>query len=214
MIPIHPADQDVLIVVDVQNDFLPGGSLAVPDGDAVIAPVNALAQKFQHIVLTQDWHTPGHASFASTHPGKAPFQTTMLSYGEQVLWPDHCLQGSRGAALSDRLNLSKAELIIRKGFHPEVDSYSAFTEADRETTTGLGAYLHSRGFKRVFVCGLATDFCVGWTAIDARQQGFDSFVIEDASRAIDQGGSLSAAWRDMGVAGVQRITSAMLAPPR
>ncbi len=214
MTPIHLADQDVLIVVDVQDDFLPGGALAVQNGDAVIAPINLLGQKFKHIVLTQDWHTPGHASFASSHPGKMPFQTTKLSYGEQVLWPDHCVQGSRGAALSDGLNLSKAELIVRKGFHPEVDSYSAFMEADRRTATGLGGYLHGRGFRRVFVCGLATDYCVGWTAMDARDQGFDSFVVEDASRGIDHGGSLAAAWRDMAAAGVQRITSAAFASSR
>ncbi|WP_131195210.1 bifunctional nicotinamidase/pyrazinamidase [Lichenihabitans psoromatis] len=205
MIPIAPTDHDVLIVVDVQTDFLPGGALAVPDGDAVIPPINALIQRFAHVVLTQDWHTPGHISFASSHAGKTPFQMIELAYGDQVLWPDHCVQGTRGAALSDALEASKAELVIRKGFHPEVDSYSAFMEADRNTPTGLAGYFKSRGFTRVFVCGLATDYCVGWTAIDARAAGFDSLVIEDACRAIDSNGSLAKAWAAMAGGGVQRI---------
>lgn len=211
MTPITLADQDVLIVVDVQNDFLPGGPLAVTDGDAVIAPINALAQRFAHVVCTQDWHTPGHVSFASSHPGKAPFETISLPYGEQVLWPDHCVQGSRGAALAEALAVPRAELVIRKGFRPDVDSYSAFTEADRKTTTGLTGYLKARGFTRVFVCGLATDYCVGWTAMDARSAGLEAAVIEEASRAIDVGGSLAAAWAAMDQAGVGRVSTVAFA---
>lgn len=198
-------ETDVLIVVDVQNDFLPGGALAVPDGDGVIAPINALADGCPHVVLTQDWHTPGHISFASSHVGRAPFELTRVSYGDQVLWPDHCVQGSRGAAFADRLTLSKAELIVRKGFHVEIDSYSAFIEADHKTPTGLGGYLRQRGFRRVYVCGLATDYCVGWTALDARAEGFECAVIEDASRGIDLHGSLDIAWAAMAKAGVERL---------
>ncbi|GAC1341376.1 MAG: bifunctional nicotinamidase/pyrazinamidase [Beijerinckiaceae bacterium] len=203
-------ESDMLIVVDVQNDFLPGGALAVSHGDEVIAPINALGKKFAHVVLTQDWHTPGHASFASSHSGKKPFETTTLAYGTQVLWPDHCVQGSRGAALSDALDIPKAELIIRKGYRADTDSYSAFNEADRKAT-GLAGYLKERGFKRVFCAGLATDFCVAWTAQDARQAGFDAFVIEDAARGIDNQGSLAAAWDAMAKAGVKRINSAAIA---
>jgi nicotinamidase/pyrazinamidase len=203
-------ENDVLIVVDVQNDFLPGGSLAVPKGDEVIAPINALAKKFAHVIMTQDWHTPGHASFASTHSGKKPFETTALRYGNQVLWPDHCVQGSRGAALADSVDIPKAELIIRKGYRQDTDSYSAFNEADRRPT-GLAGYLNERGFKRVFCAGLATDFCVAWTAQDARGAGFDAVVIEDASRGIDTQGSLAAAWDAMGKAGVRRISSGAIA---
>ena len=201
------SESDVLIVVDVQNDFLPGGALAVPQGDAVIEPINALAARFEHIVISQDWHTPRHISFASSHSGKAPFDTIKVPYGDQVLWPDHCVQGSTGAALADGLRLPKAELVIRKGFHAEVDSYSAFIEGDHRTTTGLGGYLKARGFGRVFVCGLATDYCVGWTAIDATTEGFESYVIEDASRAIDVNGSLDAAWDAMSRHHVRRIST-------
>lgn len=207
---MKPLASDVLIVVDVQNDFLPGGALAVPEGDAVIGPINALAACFEHIILSQDWHTPGHISFASSHAGKAPFETIEVSYGEQVLWPDHCVQGTAGAALADGLRLPKAELVIRKGFHPDVDSYSAFREGDQRTTTGLGGYLRARGFERIFVCGLATDYCVGWTAMDGRDEGFESFVIDNASRAIDLGGSLEAAWIAMSKRGVRRISSTEL----
>jgi nicotinamidase/pyrazinamidase len=203
-------ENDILIVVDVQNDFLPGGSLAVPKGDEVIAPINALAKKFAHVIMTQDWHTPRHASFASTHSGKHAFEMIALRYGNQVLWPDHCVQGSRGAALADALDIPKAELIIRKGYRQDTDSYSAFNEADRRPT-GLAGYLKERGFKRVFCAGLATDFCVAWTAQDARGAGFDAVVIEDASRGIDNQGSLAAAWDAMARAGVQRITSAAIA---
>jgi nicotinamidase/pyrazinamidase len=183
----------------------------VKDGDQVIAPINALAKRFAHVVFTQDWHTPGHVSFASAHAGKKPFETTKLDYGEQVLWPDHCVQGSRGAMISEDLQIPHAQLVIRKGYNRTIDSYSGFVEADRKTKTGLEGYLKERGFKRVFVAGLATDFCVAWTALDARQAGFDTFVIEDASRGINTMGSLDAAWRNMGQAGVQRITSAAIA---
>jgi nicotinamidase/pyrazinamidase len=205
-----PGETDVLIVVDVQVDFLPGGALGVADADAVVAPINRLGRRFAHIVLTQDWHPAGHVSFASSHAGKAPFETIELPYGPQVLWPDHCVQGSRGAALSDALDLPHAELIIRKGYHAGVDSYSGFKEADRVTTTGLGAYLKARGFTRVFVCGLATDYCVGWTAMDATLEGLRAAVIEDASRGIDMNGSLDAAWAAMAAAGVARMTTSAL----
>ena len=203
--------KDILIVVDVQYDFLPGGSLAVPDGDAVIGAINGLASRFRHVALTQDWHPAGHASFASSHPGRNPFETIGLPYGEQVLWPDHCVQGTRGAQIADELALPGAELIIRKGFHPKIDSYSAFMEADRRTPTGLAGYLRERGLERVFCAGLATDFCVAWTALDAVARGFETFVIEDACRSIDTGGSLARALTQMDEAGVKRITAAGIA---
>jgi nicotinamidase/pyrazinamidase len=209
--PIKPGQDDVFIVVDVQYDFLPGGALAVKDGDQVIAPINALAKRFAPVIFTQDWHTPGHISFASAHAGKKPFEMTKLDYGDQVLWPDHCVQGSRGAMIAEEVKIPHAELIIRKGYNRTIDSYSGFKEADRKTKTGLEGYLKERGFKRVFVAGLATDFCVAWTALDARAAGFDTFVIEDAARGINTMGSLDAAWRNMGQAGVQRITSAAIA---
>jgi nicotinamidase/pyrazinamidase len=206
---MRPSSNDVLIVVDVQNDFLPGGSLAVPDGDAVIMPINALAQVFDHVVLTQDWHPAGHVSFATTHPGRSPFDVIALPDGRtQVLWPDHCVQGTSGAALASALDTTKAELILRKGGRPDLDSYSAFVEADGGTRTGLAAYCRERGFTRVFVAGLATDFCVGWTARDARATGFETFVIEDACRGIDTKGSLAAAYAMMDAAGVQRTNAA------
>jgi nicotinamidase/pyrazinamidase len=199
-----------LIVVDIQYDFLPGGSLAVKDGDAIIPLVNALGARFQNVVLTQDWHPAGHISFASSHKGAAPFSLIDLPYGKQVLWPDHCVQGSRGAALAADLALPHAQLVIRKGFHPDVDSYSGFFEADRRTPTGLTGYLRERGLSRVYVVGLATDYCVGWTAIDAAKQGFETVVIEDACRAIDLDGSLTRAFADMAKAGVGRTVSASL----
>ncbi len=204
----HPGD--VLLVVDVQVDFLPGGPLAVPDGDAVIARINRVGAAFGHVVLTQDWHPPGHASFAASHPGRAPFDEIELSYGRQVLWPTHCVQGTPGAALAAGLDLPRAELVIRKGCRAEVDSYSAFTEADRRTPTGLTGYLRERGARRVFLAGLATDFCVGWSAMDARAAGFEAYVIEDACRAINAAGSLDRAWRAMEQAGVERIGTAAL----
>jgi nicotinamidase/pyrazinamidase len=204
-------DASVLLVIDVQNCFLSGGSLAVKDGDQVVPVINRLAKGFANVVMTQDWHTAGHISFASSHTGKKPFETVDLKYGKQVLWPDHCVQGTDGALLSKDLSIPQAELIIRKGFHKDVDSYSAFTEADGKTTTGLASYLKARGLRRVFLAGLATDFCVAWTALDARKAGFETFVFEDACRGIDTQGSLAKAWGDMAKAGVKRIQSADLA---
>lgn len=205
---LRPANDAALIVVDVQNGFMPGGGLPVPRGDEVVPVINALAPAFRNIVVTQDWHPRGHASFASSHPGRQPFETVQMPYGPQVLWPDHCVQGTDDAALHRDLRLPTAQLILRKGFHPDVDSYSAFEEADRKTSTGLAGYLRARGIGSVFVCGLATDFCVAWTALDARQAGFAAYVIEDATRAIDLDGSLAAAWAQMAARGVQRIQSA------
>lgn len=192
---------DALIVVDIQVDFCAGGALAVPDGDAVVKPINDLASRFPAVVLTQDWHTPGHASFASTHD-KAPFETLEVAYGTQVLWPDHCVMGTAGAAFHPDLSIPGAQMIIRKGFHPGVDSYSAFMEADRATPTGLTGYLAERGMARVFVVGLATDFCVAWTAVDARRAGLEVVVLEDACRAIDMDGSLERSQIQMRDAGV------------
>lgn len=200
----------VLIVVDVQNGFMPGGGLPVPCGHEVVPVINALARKFANVVLTQDWHPLGHASFASSHTGKAPFETIQMSYGLQVLWPDHCVQGTHDAALHADLHIPHAQLIIRKGFHAGVDSYSAFKEADRTTSTGLAAYLRARGLTKVFVCGLATDFCVAWTALDAQAEGFATTVVEDACRAIGMDGSLAAAWDNLVSGGVKRVHSAQI----
>ena len=208
---IKPDDASALLVIDVQNCFLPGGSLAVKEGEQVVPVINRIAKAFSNVVLTQDWHTPGHVSFASAHSGKKPFETIDLPYGKQVLWPDHCVQGSDSASLSKELAIPQAELIIRKGFHKDVDSYSAFTEADGKTTTGLAAYLKTRKIKRVFVAGLATDFCVAWTALDARKASLETYVVEDACRGIDNQGSLAKAWADMAKAGVKRIQSADIA---
>jgi len=201
-IQIEPSD--ALLVIDVQADFLPGGALAVNEGDAVVPLVNALMRRFGLVVVTQDWHPPGHASFASTHDA-APFSTKRLGYGDQTLWPDHCVQGTPGAALHPALDTDPAFLILRKGMHPGVDSYSAFVEADGRTTTGLAALLHARKVKRVFCCGLATDFCVAYSALDARAAGFDAFVVEDACRAIDANDSLADAWARMNAAEVWRV---------
>jgi nicotinamidase/pyrazinamidase len=200
-------DQSVLIVVDVQNCFLPGGSLAVKDGEKVIPIINSLAKRFANVVLTQDWHTPGHTSFASAHDGKKPFEVIKLAYGDQVLWPDHCVQGTEGAAISADIAIPQAGLVVRKGYHKDIDSYSAFFEADHKTPTGLAGYLKQRRLDTVFVTGLATDFCVGWTAIDARRSGFETYVVEDACRGIDVQGSLAKAWAAMAKAGVNRIKS-------
>lgn len=205
--PIKPSAKSALIVVDVQNCFIEGGTLAVKGGGEVVPVINKLAGSFENIVVTQDWHTAGHASFASTYSGKKPFETTKLTYGTQVLWPDHCVQGTEDAAVAKDLKLPTAQLIIRKGFHKEMDSYSAFEEADHKTATGLGGYLKQRGIKTVFITGLATDFCVAWTAMDARKAGFEVYVIEDATRAIDLNGSLAAAWKQMTAKGVKRIQS-------
>jgi nicotinamidase/pyrazinamidase len=205
---IKPGAKAALIVVDVQNCFLEGGTLAVKGGGEVVPVINKLSTVFENIVVTQDWHTAGHASFASTYSGKKPFETTKLTYGTQVLWPDHCVQGTDDAAVSKDLKLPTAQLIIRKGFHKDMDSYSAFEEADHKTATGLAGYLKARGIKTVFVTGLATDFCVAWTAMDARKAGFEAYVIEDATRGIDLNGSLAAAWKQMAAKGVKRIQSA------
>jgi nicotinamidase/pyrazinamidase len=208
---IAPDAKSALIVVDVQNCFVTGGTLPVKGGEEVVPVINRLAAAFQNIVVTQDWHTPGHASFASTYPGKKPFETTKLSYGTQVLWPDHCVQGTEDAALYKDLKLPTAQIIIRKGFHKDMDSYSAFDEADHKTPTGLAGYLKQRGIRTLYITGLATDFCVAWTAMDARKAGFSVYVIEDATRAIDLNGSLAAAWKQMTAKGVKRIQSADLA---
>src|SRR4051794_1597095 len=208
---IKPDDASALLVIDVQNCFLPGGSLAVKDGEQVVPVINRIARSFANVVMTQDWHTSGHVSFASSHAGKKPFETVDLAYGKQVLWPDHCVQATDGAALSKDLAIPQAGLVIRKGFHKDVDSYSAFTEADGKTTTGLAAYLKAREVERLFLAGLATDFCVAWTAIDARKAGFETYVVEDGCRGIDTQGSLAKAWADMTKAGVKRIQSAEIA---
>jgi len=205
---IKPGADSALIVVDVQNCFIPGGTLPVNKGDEIVPLINGLAKKFENVVITQDWHTPAHTSFASSHAGKKPFETTKLAYGTQVLWPDHCVQGTNDAALHKDLDIPHAQLVIRKGYHKDVDSYSAFREADRKTDTGLAGYLKGRGIKTVYVVGLATDFCVAWTAMDARSAGFKAFVIEDACRGIDLNGSVAAAWKQMTAKGVKRIQSA------
>ena len=202
--------RDVLLVIDVQVDFCPGGALAVAAGDEVVAPINRLMARFGHVVLTQDWHPPGHGSFASRHPGHEPFSSITLDYGQQTLWPDHCVQGTEDAALHKDLSIPHAQLVLRKGYNRGVDSYSAFLEADRKTDTGLAGYLKARNIDRVFVAGLATDFCVAWTALDARKKRFKAVVIEDACRGIDANGSLKAAWAAMAKAGVVRAQSADL----
>jgi nicotinamidase/pyrazinamidase len=196
-----------LVVVDVQNCFVPGGTLPVGKGDEVVPVINKLGKAFENVVMTQDWHTPGHASFASSYPGKKPFEMTKLSYGQQVLWPDHCVQGTADADLHKDLKIAHAQLIVRKGYHKNMDSYSAFEEADHKSATGLSGYLKQRGIKTVYITGLATDFCVAWTAMDARKLGFETYVIEDATRAIDLNGSLAAAWKQMAAKGVKRIQS-------
>jgi len=197
--------EDALVVVDIQYDFLPGGSLAVAGGDEIIQPINAVARRFANVVQTQDWHPADHVSFASNHPGTEPYQTIELPYGTQILWPDHCVVGTRGAQFSALLDLPNAQLVIRKGFHKTIDSYSGFREMDRKTHTGLAGYLRERGIKRLFVAGLATDFCVAWTAEDAMDAGFETHVLEDATRAIDTNGSLEQAWSRMNAAGVGRL---------
>ena len=207
---IKPGPNSALIVVDVQNCFVTGGTLPVAKGEEVVPVINRIAGAFTNIVVTQDWHTAGHASFASTHAGKKPFETTMLKYGTQVLWPDHCVQGTDDAALHKDLKLPTAQLIIRKGYNKGMDSYSAFEEADHKSVTGLAGYLKARGIKSLYVSGLATDFCVAWTAMDARKAGFEVAVIEDACRGINLNGSLAAAWKQMAGKGVKRIQSADL----
>ncbi|EJM22475.1 bifunctional nicotinamidase/pyrazinamidase [Pseudomonas sp. GM25] len=203
--PISP--RTALLVIDVQNDFIPGGQLAVPEGDLIVPLINRLAGQFKQVVIAQDWHPAGHASFASSHPGRQPYDVIQLPYGEQTLWPDHCIQGSRGAEFHSGLDLPHAQLIIRKGCNPDIDSYSAFLEADRVTTTGLAGYLKERGIDTVYMVGLALDFCVMFSALDARAAGFNAFVVLDACRAIDLNGSLATAIERMQVAGVGLIQS-------
>jgi nicotinamidase/pyrazinamidase len=193
---------DVLIVVDVQNDFCPGGALAVADGDAVIEPIHRIARRFDSIVLTQDWHPSNHASFASTHPGTKPFDSIELGYGPQTLWPAHCVQGTYGADFHSTLNLPQAQLILRKGFRPQIDSYSAFFENDHTTSTGLTGYLRERKLTRAFFVGLAYDFCVGYSALDARRLGFEAVILRDACRSIDLNGSVAKIEADFAKAGV------------
>lgn len=199
-----------LLVIDVQNDFTPGGQLAVPEGDQIVPLINRLGGLFKQVVIAQDWHPSGHASFASSHPGRQPYEVIQLPYGEQVLWPEHCVQGTSGAEFHPELNLPHAQLIIRKGCNPDIDSYSAFLEADRRTTTGLAGYLKERGIDTVYMVGLALDFCVMFSALDARAAGFNAFVVLDACRAIDRDGSLAAAMERMQTAGVGLIQSNQL----
>lgn len=191
-----------LIVIDMQYDFCPGGALAVTGGDEIIPEINRLVASHEHVVLTQDWHPAGHSSFASSHAGKAPFETIEMAYGPQTLWPDHCVQGTRGAEFHDALEWTKAELVIRKGFRKAIDSYSAFFENDHRTPTGLGGYLKERGISAVTLCGLATDFCVAFSAIDAARQGLSTTVVVDACRGIDLGGSMAAMSEKMRTEGV------------
>jgi nicotinamidase/pyrazinamidase len=204
---VKPTESDALLVIDMQNCFVPGGTLPVKEGDTIAPLINRIAKSFQNVVLTQDWHTKDHVSFASQHAGKKPFEMIALFYGNQVLWPDHCVQGTKDAEIVSGIDIPQAQLIIRKGYHSNVDSYSAFLEADRKTETGLAGYLKGRKINQVFVCGLATDYCVAWSALDARRFGFAASVIEDACRGIDLNGSIAAAWKDMTQAGVKRIQS-------
>jgi nicotinamidase/pyrazinamidase len=206
----RPGPTDALIVVDMQYDFMPGGALAVAEGDVIVPLVNRLAQRFENVVLTQDWHPAGHASFASSHASAKPFDVVRLGYGDQTLWPDHCVQGSAGARLHDSLRIDHAMIVLRKGSHRDIDSYSAFVEADRATRTGLAAFLRERGVGRVFLVGLATDFCVGFSALDARAAGFETLVIDDACRGIDLNGSLASAWSKMSAAGADRVLSTQI----
>lgn len=207
---MKPETNDVLLVIDLQNDFCPGGRLLVPGGDLVVPVVQAIAPRFEHIILTQDWHPPNHGSFASAHPGKKPYEEVEMPYGTQTLWPDHCVQGTQGADLHPALQLTRAELILRKGFRIEIDSYSAFFENDRTTATGLAGYLRERGLTRVFLCGLAYDFCVGFSALDARLLGFETTVIRDACRAIDLNGSAVQMEAEFASTGVRLVDSADL----
>jgi len=209
---MEPTSQDVLIVVDVQNDFCPGGALPIDGGDQVIDVIHRAARRFEHIVLTQDWHPPRHSSFASTHPGRKPLEEMAVPHGVQTLWPDHCVQGTRGAEFHPSLSLPRAELILRKGFRAGIDSYSAFFENDHVTPTGLAGYLRERGLKRVFLAGLAYDFCVGFSALDAQRLGFPAVILRDGSKAIDANGSVASIERKFDKAGVRLIDSAGLTP--
>jgi nicotinamidase/pyrazinamidase len=201
---------DVLVVVDIQNDFCPGGALAVPRGDEVVPVVNRVAERFRNVVLTQDWHPRDHLSFASMHPGRKPFETIMASYGAQVLWPDHCVQGTPGADFHKALHIPHAGLIIRKGTHRAIDSYSAFYENDRKTPTGLVGYVRDQGFARIFLAGLAFDFCVRYSAEDAHHEGFAVFVVEDACRGIDLNGSVDATQRNLAALNIPCLSSRMI----
>ncbi len=205
--------QDVLLVIDVQNDFCPGGQLAVAGGDSVIGPIHKIAPKFAHIILTQDWHPAGHSSFASSHAGKKPYEQIELSYGMQTPWPDHCVQGTKGAEFHPALDLPQAEMVVRKGARPQIDSYSAFFENDRTTPTGLGDYLRDRNFTRVFLAGLAYDYCVGYSALDARRLGLQAVILRDACRAIDLNGSVAKIEAEFAEAGVTVMESADLFGP-
>lgn len=210
-VPGLPADdRSVLVLVDLQVDFLPGGALAVPGGHEVLPVANRLAPAFRNVVLTQDWHPADHVSFADNHEGRAPFESIDLPYGPQVLWPVHCVQDSIGARFSAHLEAPHAQLVVRKGHHRHIDSYSTFYEADRTTPTGLAGYLRERGIDTVYLAGLALDFCVSWSAVDAARHGFTTIVVEDACRAIDLAGSLARAQADMAEAGVRRIAAAAL----
>jgi nicotinamidase/pyrazinamidase len=200
-------ERDVLLVVDIQNDFCPGGRLAVPHGDEVVPVINGLAARFEHVVLTQDWHPRGHQSFASSHPGKKPYDVIQVAYGEQILWPDHCVQGTEGAEFRSDLHIPHTALVIRKGIHREIDSYSTFRENDRSTPTGLAGYLRERGLARIFLAGLAYDFCVRYSAEDATHERFTAFVVEDACRAIDVGGSAAATRSALAALGVRSLTA-------
>jgi len=206
-----PDERDFLLIVDVQNDFCPGGALAVKDGDGVVPGVNELAPRFRHVGLTQDWHPRGHQSFASAHPGRKPFETIVVAYGQQTLWPDHCVQDTPGAAFHPKLRVPQAELVIRKGFDPAIDSYSAFYENDHATPTGLAGYLRERKLSHLWLAGIATDYCVAWSALDARREGFAVTIIADACRAIDLEGSLARAMTEMRDAGVAIATIATVA---
>ena len=197
--------KDVLLVVDVQNDFCSGGRLAVPRGEEVVPVINELAKAFEHVVLTQDWHPAGHHSFASSHPGKKPYESIELAYGSQILWPDHCVQDTVGARLHGQLRIPHAELLLRKGYHREIDSYSAFYENDHKTHTGLTGYLRERGFERVFIAGLAFDFCVRFSAEDAKREGFEVAVVESACRGIDIEGSVRATHRALETLGIRCV---------
>lgn len=201
-----------LLIVDVQNDFCPGGALEVPNGDQIIPVINQLSKQFDIVIQTQDWHPKGHSSFASSHQGKEPFETIEMPYGEQVLWTDHCVQGSRGADFHADLETNRSQLIIRKGFRKDIDSYSAFFENDDETTTGLTGYLRERDIDTLYTVGLATDFCVKWSVIDGIKEGFNVFVIDDAVKGIDIEGSVDKAWQEMLEKGAQKVSSADLLP--
>jgi nicotinamidase/pyrazinamidase len=214
---LSPGPTDALLVIDLQNDFCPGGALAVADGDTIVPTINALAQQFDHVILTQDWHPRNHISFASTHPDKEPYETIEVPYGPpdilQTLWPDHCVQNTRGAALHPDLSIPHAELILRKGFRRHIDSYSAFLENDHFTPTGLAGYLRERNLTRLFLCGLAYDFCVRYSAIDGKNLGFETTVIEDATRPVNLPGSVAAANEALAASSVPRIQSAEILTP-